>query len=88
VSPRCKLHFEWNGAKALLNERKHRVRFMFDEEHSEAEESWIALGQASTSALLVVAHTWTEIDPVNVKVRMVSARKANAAEERVYQENL
>lgn len=46
---RRELHFEWDGAKALSNERKHGVAFtlavtvfrdpriqtMFDEEHSE-----------------------------------------------------
>jgi uncharacterized DUF497 family protein len=96
------LHFEWDGTKALANERKHGVAFtlalsvfrdpriqtMFDEEHSVAEERWIALGLASNGMLLVVVHTWTEVDPVNVNVRIISARKAVAAEEVVYKDAL
>jgi hypothetical protein len=102
VSVRRELHFEWDGAKALSNEQKHRVAFtlalsifrdpriqtMFDEEHSGAEERWIALGLASNGALLVVVHTWTKVDQANVQVRIISARRANAAEKAVYEERL
>ena len=56
MSARRQLHFEWDSAKALSNERKHGVSFslalsifrdpriqtMFDEEHSGSEERWIA----------------------------------------------
>jgi len=100
VSVRRQLHFEWDSAKALSNERKHGVSFtlalgifrdpriqtIFDEEHSGSEERWIALGLASNGALLVVVHTWAEVDLANVKVRIVSARKANAVEEAAYEE--
>lgn len=33
-----------------------------------------------------MVYTWTEVDPVNVNVRIISARKATAAEERAYKE--
>jgi uncharacterized DUF497 family protein len=102
VSDRRELHFEWDGAQALSNERKHGVAFtlalsifrdpriqtMFDDGHSGLEERWIALGLASNGGLLVVVHIWTEVDAANVNVRIVSARKANAAEEAVYEECL
>lgn len=102
MSDRRELHFEWDGAKAQSNERKHGVAFtlalsifrdpriqtMFDEEHSASEGRWIALGVASNGALLVVVHTWSELDPVNIRVRIVSARKANAAEMARYEEYL
>lgn len=65
-----------------------RIQTMFDEEHSGSQERWIGLGLASNGALLVVVHTWTELDPANVNVRIASARKANAAEEAVYEERL
>ncbi|MGO4883739.1 MAG: BrnT family toxin [Bryobacteraceae bacterium] len=100
MSLRRELHFEWDGAKALSNERKHGVAFtpaltifrdpriqtMFDEEHSDTEERWIALGLASNGVPRVVVHTWKEVDPTNVKVRIVSARRANATERAAYEE--
>src|ERR1017187_6950153 len=66
----------------MSNEHKHDIRFslalsvfrdprmqtMFDEEHSTAEERWIALGMAATGVLLVVVYTWNEVDPENVNV--------------------
>jgi uncharacterized protein len=102
VSARRELHFEWDRAKALSNERKHGVAFtlalsifrdpriqtMFDDEHGGVEERWIALGLASNGGLLVVVHTWTEVDAANVNVRIVSARKENAAEEAACEESL
>lgn len=41
---------------------------------------------ASDGWLLVVVHTWTEVDAANVNVPIVSARKANAAEKAAYEE--
>lgn len=102
MNDRRHLHFEWDAAKALSNDRMHDVAFtlalsvfrdpgiqtMFDEDHSDSEERWIALGMAPNGVLLVVVYTWTEVDPVNVNVRIISARKATAAEERAYEEPL
>lgn len=96
------LHFEWDPAKAVSNEHKHGVAFalamsvfrdpriesMFDEDHSTTEERWITLGLASNGALLVVVHTWTELDPANVNVRIISARKASSAEHGAYKDSL
>lgn len=73
---------------ALSIFRDPRIQTMFDEKHSGSEERWIALGVASNGALLVVVHTWTELDPVNVRVRIVSARTATAAERAPYEEYL
>lgn len=61
---------------------------MFDENHSKSEERWIGLGLASNGALLVVIHLWTETDPANVTVRVISARKATDVEEAIYRESL
>lgn len=96
------LHFEWDAAKSLSNERKHGVGFtlavsvfrdpriqnMFDEDHSNSEDRWIGLGMAANGVLLVVVHTWTELDPENVNVRIISARKATAAEQAAYEDSL
>jgi len=61
---------------------------MFDEDHSASEERWIALGMAANGTLLVVVHTWTELDPENVNVRIISARKATTAEQGAYEVSL
>jgi uncharacterized DUF497 family protein len=61
---------------------------MFDEEHSVSEDRWIALGMASNGWLLVVIHTWMELDPISVRVRIISARRATAAEELNYENSL
>jgi len=96
------LHFEWDAGKALSNVHKHGVAFtlaasvfrdpriqtMFDEDHSNGEERWIASGLAANGMLLVVVYTWTEVDPINVNVRIISARKATAAEEDAYEDSL
>jgi uncharacterized DUF497 family protein len=38
------------------------VQTIFDENHSELEERWIALGTASSGALLVVVRLWIATD--------------------------
>src|SRR5271165_5909817 len=39
---------------------------------------------ASSGALLVVVHLWSETDLANVTVRIISARKASEAEQAIY----
>ena len=46
----------------------------------------IALGTASNGEPLVVVHTWEEMNATNVKVRIVSARRANGTERAAYEE--
>jgi uncharacterized DUF497 family protein len=86
----------------MSNENKHAVRFtlaltvfrdprlqsMFDEDHSIAEELWVALGMAATGVLLVVVYTWTEVDPETVNVRIISARRATSVEQSAYEDSL
>jgi uncharacterized DUF497 family protein len=86
----------------MSNEHKHEIRFslalsvfrdpriqtMFDEDHSTAEERWIALGMAATGVLLVVVYTWNEVDRENVNVRIISARKATSVEQSAYEDSL
>jgi uncharacterized DUF497 family protein len=100
VSLSRELHFEWDRAKALSNERKHGVAFtlaltifrdpriqtIFDVDHSDTRECWVARGLATNGVPLVVVHTWREMDAANLQVRIVSARRANATERAVYEE--
>ena len=65
--------------KAKTNKTKHGASFedaatvfkdpkaltLFDEEHSEYEKRWITLGLAASGKLLVVCHTYKEIDVDN-----------------------
>lgn len=92
-------HFEWDPAKAAGNRRKHGVGFELaatvfqdplalsrsDDEHGETEERWITLGQANNGTLLVLVHTYQEIDEQNAAVRIISARVATKREQGDYE---
>ncbi len=92
-------HFEWNSTKAASNQRKHGVSFELaatvfrdplmisipDEEHSQTEDRWVTMGMAGNSKLLVVIHTYLEIDTNTAKVRIISARLATKYEQRQYE---
>ena len=90
--------FEWDPEKAEINRKKHKVRFshaatvfqdpeaisIFDDEHSDSEDRWIMLGIASTGSLLVVHHTFGQINENIVEIRIFSSRKANKPEQKQY----
>ena len=54
---------------------------IFDDEHSEEEERWVALGLDRTGALLVVCHTFREVKEAgreaSAKVPFISARRVD-----------
>lgn len=89
------LHFEWDRAKAAANARKHgvtfedaltafadeRARVIDDPDHSEGEQRFVLLGLSSSLRLLVVVHCYRAGGNA---VRLISARKAVAAEARFY----
>ena len=91
--------FDWDPKKARFNLEKHGVSFrlaasvfrdplaltIFDDEHSEREERWVTLGRAESQQTLLVVHTWRWIEPAGIKVRIISARKANRDEIRDYE---
>lgn len=90
--------FEWNPRKARQNLKRHGVAFEraatifldqnalseFDEAHSEAEERWITLGLDHTGVLLVVCHTFRDIES-SARLRLISARKATRREKAEYE---
>jgi uncharacterized DUF497 family protein len=92
--------FEWDPEKAQQNRRKHGVAFeqaatvfhdpraasVFDEEHSAAEDRWITMGISASGGLLVVHHTFQEVDDTRVRIRIFSSRKATPEETRQYKE--
>ena len=82
-----------------MNLRKHGASFrlstsvlrdplaltIYDKDHSEDEERWITLGRAGNGQILVVIHTWKWIEPAEVQIRIISARKADRDEIRNYE---
>ena len=59
--------------------------FLSDPEHSESEDRFILLGLSKALKLLVVCHCYRESEGV---IRIISARKADRAERRQYNERL
>ncbi len=92
--------FEWDVAKALANFTKHGVTFeqaatvfldpfaltVYDDEHSQTEERWFTIGYEAGGALLVVAHSFQQLNPNTAKVRVISAREATKRERRAYED--
>lgn len=85
----------WDEAKNLANQRKHGISFeeaeelfdsdsdyleIFDEEHSESEDRFIAIGTITRGLIVVV---WTTDDDDRFRI-LISARWANKREQALY----
>lgn len=85
---------EWDEAKNLANQKNHGVSFeeasellnleleyldLFDEDHSDHEDRFIAIGPISRGIILVV---WTARD--EDVVRIISARFASKREQEMF----
>ena len=93
-------NFDWDPEKARRNRRKHGVGFeqaatvfgdpralcVHDEEHSTGEDRWVTLGLSASGGLVVVHHTFEEVDATTVRIRIFSARKATKREIAAYTE--
>ncbi len=89
------LRIEWDPNKNEANKRKHGISFeeaetvfsddyglfMPDPDHSADEERFILLGMSERLRLLVVCHCYRKKNKV---IRIISARKANRAEQAQY----
>ena len=84
----------WDHAKNLANKRKHGISFeevrelfhsdadyleIFDDEHSDTEDRFIAIGPIRRGVVLVV---WTEQNEETI--RIISARLATKSEHALY----
>lgn len=95
-----KYNFEWDPHKAKQNIQKHGISFdraakvfldafaisVFDDEHSNIEDRWITIGSEYNDLLVVVVHTFKELDSETITIRIVSARKATREEAQQYHE--
>lgn len=91
-----KLIFEWDTRKDAANQRKHGISFeeaksvftddygrlIADPDHSGEEDRFILLGTSINARLLLVCHCIRDGE----SIRIISARRANRREARVYQE--
>jgi len=89
--------FEWDTFKAAVNLKKHGVSFdtairafadpfalTYLERIENGEFRWQTLGFAGDGLMLLVAHTLSEENEVEV-IRIISAREANSKEKRRYE---
>ena len=90
------LIFECDTNKDISNQKKHKVSFdeaktvfsdqfarlIIDPDHSDDEDRFILLGASIHSKLLVVCHCII----TNDSVRIISARKAEKQERKIYEE--
>ena len=88
-------YFEWDEDKAKINEKKHGIAFegslsvfrdpkrieFRDERHSEYEDRYITVGNASKGTLFLVVVSSTER---NGRIRLISMRRASKLEEGLY----
>ena len=92
------VEFEWDPAKDNANRRRHGISFhevtelfsrgvdyleIFDDEHSQDEDRFIAIGPIPRGVVLVV---YTE--PSEGVVRIISARRATKAETRLFRQHM
>ena len=89
------IEFAWDRRKARSNRVKHGVSFeeaqtvfldesarlIDDPDHSGDEERFVLLGYSFQARCLIVSHCYRESNSV---IRLISARRATAQEERVY----
>ena len=91
------MRVEWDPAKDRENQAKHGISFdevrplfeddqdylvVYDEEHSEYEDRFLAIGLIGRGAVVVV-HS----EPGDDVIRIISARMATRAEEQLFYEH-
>lgn len=94
-------HFDWDATKAATNQEKHGFAFeeaarvfrdpfaltVYDDQHSGREEQrWVTLGKLADGRLVVVIHTFAEVSPSEIRIRIISARRGTRNERRIYED--
>ena len=92
-------YFDWDANKAQTNFKKHKITFenatdifrdplalsIYDELHSKDEARWITMGTTKSGIIIVVVHTYNELNLKDIQIRIISARKATKNEIKQYQ---
>ncbi len=60
---------------------------MPNDEHSKTEQLWLTMRQAESGKLLVIIHTYQEVNANTANVRLISARPATKHEQHQYEVN-
>jgi uncharacterized DUF497 family protein len=69
------------GAPAFRDPRAVSIP---DEEHSEEEDRWVTLGLDAGANLLILVHTFEDVDAARSRIGLISARKATKKESAQY----
>ena len=90
------MEFQWDEAKELTNQKKHGLAFaeaaellgsdaeyleIFDADHSEGEDRFIAIGPIARGLIVVVY-----AEPEEGVVRIISAREATRREQTLFRD--
>lgn len=98
TAPKREQEFIWDEQKALANELKHGIsfkmactalrdplgKFINSDDHEDREDRWAIVGMMLTDVLVVVIHTYIEVNGEE-SVRIISARRATFKERREYE---
>jgi len=92
------MKYEWDDNKNITNQKKHGVSFeeaievfddalqisKLDHRFNYFEERWITIGATKKEHILVVANLFFSDDGEEI-IRIISARKANNSERKIYE---
>jgi uncharacterized protein len=92
------MRFEWDEHKSTVNRRKHKVAFetaaivfedpyavTYSDETSGDEKRWITIGAVEPGLIIFVVHIHFERGDEEI-IRIISARKAESHERKLYAE--
>jgi len=90
------IEITWDSVKAKSNRLKHRIFFSevepvfydpraisFEDMDSKGEARYVVIGLDSLGRIIVVVYTYR-----NTTIRLISARKASKAEQKVYEKGI
>jgi len=92
------MKFEWDEEKSESNYKKHRIRFeeaqtifldnhsieFYDVSHSEKEDRFIRIGLSAKLRVLLVVYCERDSE----HIRIISARKAETEEKKIYEKGI